>query len=222
LSFQGYSLERDNVKTPYHHPEYKAVLINSADGEAYLNYVFPQLPVTRFHLSIDPVSFPFNANKKRQICFTPRKNELVVRQVINILKCRDALRDFELVSFSGISQSEVSRIMQESAIFLSFGQYEGFGLPPAEAMACGCVVIGYHAGGGLEFFNPEFSYPIEYGDILGYAATIEQVIQSYDTEPEQMAIKSRAASEYVIKNYSKQQEETDIVNFWKGMIGHDN
>ena len=218
LSFQGYSLVQDNVKTPYDSSELKAVLTNSTDGENFLNYVFPQTPITRFHLSIDPKVFPFQAGKKRQICFTPRKNELLVRLVINILKSRNVLNNFELVPFAGISQSEVSQLMQDSAIFLSFGLNEGFGLPPAEAMACGCIVIGFHAGGGREFFNPEFSFPIESGDVLGFSQIIEQVIQDFDNQPEKMTKMSQAASEYVLSHYSKQQEENDIVNFWQKIL----
>ena len=37
--------------------------------------------------------------------------------------------------------------LRESAIFLSFSLREGLPLPPAEAMACGCVVIGFHGFG---------------------------------------------------------------------------
>ena len=53
------------------------------------------------------------------------------------------LADFEIVPFINISQNEVIRILKDSLIFLSFGYPEGFGLPAAEAMACGCVTIGF-------------------------------------------------------------------------------
>jgi len=218
LTFQGYSLDKTKQPTPYTHPDFKAVLTNSSDGAKYLSYVFPGLPVTRFHLSIDSNMFAFRAEKKRQICFTPRKNELVVRQLINILKYRNALRDFELVPFAGVSPSGVARLMQESAIFLCFGQYEGFGLPPAEAMSCGCIVIGYHAGGGKEFFRPEFSYPVECGDVIGYARIVEQVIADYCADPAPFAAKGRAAADFIGENYSPEHERADVVNFWHNLL----
>lgn len=221
LSFRSYSLNAMDTQTPYGHKDIKGVLINSEDGLDYLNYVFPELPVTRFHLSIDPQIFTFCADKKRQICFTPRKNESVVRQVINILKLRNALRGFDLKPFSGISQGEVAKLMQESALFLSFGQHEGFGLPPAEAMACGCIAVGYHAGGGKEFMKLEFSYPVEYGDIINYARIVEQVIQAYDADSDRFTKMAKAASDYVLKTYTPQREEQDIINFWSDIIAAD-
>jgi hypothetical protein len=32
------------------------------------------------------------------------------------------------------------------------GIVRGFRFPPAEAMLCGCVVVGYHGKGGQEYF----------------------------------------------------------------------
>ncbi len=218
LSFQGYPLDGKPISPPYGHADVKGVLINSEDGVDYLRYVFPDQPVTRFHLTIEPGLFAYRGNKKRQICYTPRKNELVVRQVINILKSRNALRGFELVPFSGMPQTQVASLMQESAIFLSFGQYEGFGLPPAEAMACGCIAIGYHAGGGREFMKPEFSFPIVYGEVIDYARTIEQVIRDYDAEPERFEMMGKAASDYVLGTYTPEREAEDIAGFWRGML----
>lgn len=218
LSFQGYPLDGRPVQSPYGHPDVKGVQINSEDGLEYLNFVFPGLKVRRFHLAIDPAMFSCEPRKKRWICYTARKNELVVRQVVNILKVHNALKGFELVPFSGLPQAEVAKLMRESALFLSFGQYEGFGLPPAEAMACGCIVIGYHAGGGREFMQPEFSYPISYGEVIEYARTIEQVIQEYDANPARFAAMGKAASDYILSTYTPEREARDIVGFWRDML----
>ena len=48
--------------------------------------------------------------------------------------------------------------MRLATIFLTFSNQEGFGLPPVEAMACGCLVVGYHGHGGKEFLKPEWSF----------------------------------------------------------------
>lgn len=218
LTFQGYPLDQDQLMTPYGHPEFKAVLTNSIDGLQYLKYVFSNIQAGHFRPSIDPNLFQYQRNKKKQICFTTRKNQLLFRQIINILKFRGALRDFELVSFDGITQPEVAKIFQNAAIYLSFATYEGFGLPPAEAMACGCVVIGFDAGGGKEFFLPEFSYPVDYGDVIGFARMVEQVIKEYSVDPAPLLARGKAASEYIHHNYSPKREEQDVVEFWRGVL----
>ena len=219
LMFRGYKVETIEGESPYRHPDVKGVLINSEDGLEYLNYVFPEIPVHRFRLSIDSVLFRYEANKKPQICFTPRKNKGLVVQVINILRERNALDGFDLVPFEGMPQSKVADIMRESAFFLSFGQSEGFGLPPAEAMASGCVVIGYHAGGGKEFFRPEFSIPIPYGEVIEYAEAIERALREYRADPEPYRQMGRDAAAFIDDTYSAPNEEADVLEFWKGVMG---
>lgn len=218
LTFHGYSFQRDRFISPYHHKDVIATLINSYDGEDYLKYAFPHCPVHRFRLSIDPQRFFFHAEKKKQICFSRIKNQADAMQVVNILKFRGALKDFDLVPFINIPQAEVARIYQESLLFLSFGYPEGFGLPPAEAMACGCVAIGFHGGGGREFFKSEFSYPIEQGDIIGFARTVEEVIKSFEQNPAAVLEKGRMAADFIREHYSPEKEEAEVIGAWRAII----
>lgn len=46
---------------------------------------------------------------------------------------------------------DIARVYQESDIFISTSWWEGFGLPPLEAMACGCAVITSKSGGVNEY-----------------------------------------------------------------------
>ena len=214
LTFKGYAWDQSRRITPYQHPDVLATLVNSQDGEAYLRHTFPEMPLFRFRLSIDPDRFAYQGEKKRQICFSRIKNQSDALQVVNILKFRGVLKDFELVPFINVPQDEVARILRESLLFLSFGYPEGFGLPAAEALSCGCVVIGFHGGGGREFFKPEFSYPIEQGDIIAFAQTVEAVIREYRRNPMGILEKGKAASEFIHENYSAGLEEREVVGAW--------
>ena len=218
LTFSGYSLNKERLITPYHHQDLLATLINSVDGEQYLQYAFPDLPLYRFRLSIDPKRFAFQGKKRKQLCFSRIKNQQDAMQVINILKFRGVLKDFEIVPFINIPQTEVAHIYQESLLFLSFGYPEGFGLPAAEAMACGCVVIGFHGGGGREFFKPEFSYPIEQGDIIGFARAVEEVIQCFNRDPASILEKGRLAANYIREQYSVELEEKEVIGAWNSIL----
>lgn len=215
LTFDGYSFQRDRLITPYRHPDVLATLVNSQAGEAYLHHAFPDLPIARFRLSIDPEVFFYSGEKKRQICFSQVKNRADALQVINILKFRGVLKDWELVPFINVPQREVARIFRDSLIFLSFGYPEGFGLPAAEAMASGCLVVGFHGGGGREFFRPEFSYPIDQGDIVSFAKTVEKIITDYDAAPECFIRKGLMAANFIREQYSPENEETDVLTAWK-------
>ncbi len=218
----GYALDKTEKNISYQDKEIIAALVVSDDSERYLAYAFPELKVVKIHNSIDPRLFFYNEAKKPIISFMSRKHLEDALQVINILKYRDAFGDFEIRPIADKTETEVAQILRESLIFLSFGYPEGFSLPPAEAMACGCIVIGYHGMGGREFFKPEFSYPIVNGDIITFAQTIEKVIDLYKRDKGILNEKRKSASQYILKNYSPERQEKDIIRFWKHITENHN
>lgn len=67
-------------------------------------------------------------------------------------------------------QSLIERIYNKSSIYLCPSWVEGWGLPPAEAMACGCAVVSTDNGG-----------------ILDYATHLETALLSPPRQPEVLA-----------------------------------
>jgi glycosyltransferase involved in cell wall biosynthesis len=49
------------------------------------------------------------------------------------------------------SQVELRGLYNSCAVFLQAGGKEGWGLPPAEAMACGCALVSFDTGGSREY-----------------------------------------------------------------------
>ncbi|WP_231283066.1 glycosyltransferase [Capnocytophaga ochracea] len=148
----------------------------------------------------------------------PRKLTDDVRQVILILKLRGVLSNWSLVSIDNKNELEVANIMKESVFFLSFNHREGFGLPPIEAMACGCYVIGYHGEGGREYFNPKFSSSIEGGNIIEYVKKVEELLLIYEKSPEIIIEKGKKASDFILSNYSMEREEKDTISIWNNIL----
>jgi glycosyltransferase involved in cell wall biosynthesis len=218
LTFQGYSLDPGDLRTPYTHPDTVAVQVCSEDSRAYLAHVFPHVRILRIRPGIDTSLFAFERTKRRQIAFMPRRGFADAVQVINILKFRRALAGFELVPIHDRPHEQVAELLRHALLFLSFGPAEGLSRPPAEAMASGCLVIGYHGRGGREFFHPEFSYPVEVGDIVGFARIVEDVIRDYDADPAPFHEKAERASAYIRAHYSLEQEERDIVECWRTIL----
>jgi hypothetical protein len=214
LTFNGYSLDTSALKTPYLHPEVVGTIVVSDDNLSYLKYAFPAHPFHRMHYAIDPEVFSYSTTKKRQLCLMSRRNLQDAVQVANILKFRDALRGYEIVALNDLTEAETAEVLRDSRIFLSFSSIEGFGLPPAEAMASGCITIGYHGRCGHEFFRPDFSYPIEFGDIEGYAHTVEQVIRDFDIDAAPFERWTRAAAAFIAERYSPAVEAETILACW--------
>jgi glycosyltransferase involved in cell wall biosynthesis len=119
---------------------------------------------------------------------------------------------------ANMTEAQTAQVMRESLIFLSFGYPEGCPLPPAEAMSCGCIVIGYHGMGAREYFKPEFCFPVEMGDILKFAQTVEYVIRKYKEEPSVLSDMAQKASDFIRETYTPEREEQDVFNFWRQLI----
>jgi len=217
LTFTGYSVDPADRRTPYTHPEVRAALVVSDDNRDYLAYPFPRLALHRVHYGIDPLFRPAPA-KRPLVAYMPRKNAADVVQVVNLLKHRGALDGFRLVPVDGQPEAAVAALLAEAAVFLSFGHPEGCPLPPLEAMASGCVVVGYHGRGGREYLLPEHAFPVEAGDVVGFARAAERVLALARTDPSQLLELGGRARAFVAENYSPRREERGIVSIWQALL----
>lgn len=184
-----------------------------------LNFEFHQLcfPLEAIYnvpVFIDETLYSFSKNKKKQIAYMPRRGKKESSAIINILKSRGYLHGFEFVAIDNLSQNDAAEVLKDSLMFLSFSTREGFGLPPAEAMACGCVVVGYSGNGGDEFFNNDICFKIDEGDLIGFVETIESVVKEYSTNQSLLDQLRERASKYILATYSKEHTETSLLNVW--------
>lgn len=217
-SFDDIPADALRLGPPYRHPDFLATIAVSQDNIDYLEYAFPGHPLFRLHYGIDPKLFYFEPRKKKQIAFMPRKKKEDARQVLQILGSRGALDGYEVVPISQKSETETARILRESQIFLSFSTYEGSPIPPLEALACGCVVVGYHGRGGREYVNDDYAFPVEAEDIRGFACTVENVIGQLRSDSQPILAKAKHASDFILSTYTPQQEERDILNAWEQIL----
>ncbi len=220
-TFSKFSLDRlRDGDVPYRHPDVAAVLVVSDDSRRYLEHVFPQLVVHRVHLGIDPTLYhPPGQPPGHRIAYMPRKRKAEAKEVLQIVLLRGALEGWDVVPIDLRSEEDAARQLRESAIFLSFSEGEGFGLPPAEAMACGSIVIGFHGQGGSEFFDPRHCFPVTDGDVLGFAQTLEGVLTTFDAQAERYAEMGARASAFIRANYAPEQEADEVVAVFGPLAG---
>lgn len=217
LTFAGYSVDPNDRRTLYDRPDVVGAFVVSADNRAYLSYAFPRLRLFRLHYGIDGHLFA-PCPKQPLIAFMPRKNAADVVQVINLLKHRNTLSGFELLPIDGRPEAEVASLLGKCAVFLSFGHPEGCPLPPLEAMSCGCVVVGYHGRGGREYFREDMCYPVEMGDVVGFARQVETALDLWRHDPRALAVMGERAAEYVRNVYTLKKEEEDILEGWRRIL----
>lgn len=103
-----------------------------------------------------------------RIAWMPRKNKALARQIRDATQARmmrlHPHSALEWIEIHNRTQAEVAEIMRESHIFLSTGFPEGCPLPPLEAMASGCIVVGFAGLGGWDYMRqalPEAHFALQ-------------------------------------------------------------
>ena len=200
-------------------PDLTAVLVISEDSAAVVEYVFPHVPVRRVRHGIDPaLHHPPAYPKNRRIAYMSRRRAHEAAQVLELLKLRGALDGWEVIDIDRRTEAEVADLLRTSRIFLSFSRLEGFELPPLEALACGCLVVGYHGFGGREFFRSPFAIAIEDGDVVAFARAVEDVIRLINNDPASMAAASTAGVRFVLERYTRDAERKDLLEVFAPLL----
>ena len=147
-----------------------------------------------------------------------RKNYEDIKQAIQINNLRKNLIDWTIIDLNQLSHSEIAQTMNKSSIFLSSNLDEGFSLPSIEALASGCLVIGYTGKGGNEYFKEEFSLPLPEKDIQQFALKLEEGIQKIEKQPNYLSNLALKARKFIDDHYSETIERKDIQTAWDSIL----
>jgi glycosyltransferase involved in cell wall biosynthesis len=215
-TFHGWPLDLERSRSPYVHPEVRAVVCVSEDNRRYLELAFPDTRIVRIHYSYDPRTFAYARGGERRVAYMPRKNVRDATQVLLMLRFRGALGGWQVTAIDGVDETEVARSLRQSSVFLSFGHPEGCPLPPAEAMLAGAIVVGYHGMGGREYLQPEHAYPVDVGDIRAFVDTADRVLRQ---DPRALDATAERAAAVIRAEYPPEREEAEVVAFWRDLLG---
>jgi glycosyltransferase involved in cell wall biosynthesis len=192
---------------------FAAALTVSSDSAEFLQFAFPGLDVSVVPNAIDPdVFYPSSELPAKRIAMMPRKRPEEAQQVLRLLGNR--LRGWEIVRIEGVPEGETAAILRSAPIFLALGRQEGFGLPPAEAMASGCYVIGFPGFGGREIFDRAFSRPVEDGDVLSLAREVTNLLSLYERQPGLVRETGARACEHIRERYSLERQRSELLAFY--------
>lgn len=194
-------------------PNLAGILTVSADGASLLRCTFPGTPVHQVRSVVDRRVFqPADRAPDKALAYIARRRPDEREHLLHILRARGALAGWRLVPIEGCTEAQTAHLMRSCAIFLSFSHREGFGLPPAEAMACGCYVVGYTGLGGRDYFDPAYCAPIPDGDLVAYAHAVEDAMRCYEDSPDDLLKRGRQASERILGHYHEAGLRGDLAD----------
>jgi glycosyltransferase involved in cell wall biosynthesis len=207
-----------SLDVPYEHSEIVAVLAVAEEGRELLSWLAPAARLHVVPVAVDLELFAYRPEKRPRIAYMPRRNGEHAQAAVEMLARRGTLGEYKLVPIDGLSHEQTAEIVASSLIFLAVSLSEGFGLPPAEAMATGSIVVGYDAVGGREFMRPDVCFPVVTGDVLALAQTLERVLTLAAADPDALAAHGRAAHELIASRYSPERQERELLAFWRELL----
>lgn len=194
-------------------------------------------PVVRPALNAE-IFFPPPARRQQRpgdlrIAWMPRKNKhlaLQIRRIFEAFMRQAGHRPPTWLSIEHLSPAGVAESLRGADVFLATGFPEGFGLPPLEAMACGCVVAGFTGMGGWDYmrqalpggFLPCFALPgrpwggngffAADGDVWGAAVALKAACGRLR---EGTAGDIVAAGHETAAWYSPQRQRQEVLRLWQ-------
>ena len=204
----GFPDNPQKVLELYQHSDLKHIICVSQYDLKLIHEIFgiDYKRITCLINAIETNLFKPSGNKKSLITYMPRKNQRDSAIVSTIINSKNWFKGFEIMPIHGVNQQKVVELLQRSIGFLAFGHPEGFGLPLAEAAACGCALIGYSGLGGQEIFElaskQNIGWEVKFGDWQGFIHGTNILAQEFRNNPNNLSVKLQTLSNEIRSIYS--------------------
>ncbi len=187
------------------------------------NFIYQSMGIKNIYLfktSIDHKIFnTINENKILHIAFVPRKDNTpeIIEKIIN---AKNEI-DIKFVKIENKSINDYARLLRESSIFLATSAHEGIHRSVIEAMACGCICVGYDGIGAKEYIVPDGENQnfvlAENMNYIELTQKLEETIKQINEGNPQISIIKNNAVETAAQ-FSQEIEKESILKFWKKFL----
>lgn len=179
----------------------------SGESRDVLAALHPELAVALVPNFVDPGEFgPLPADRPG-VAWFPRKRPYEAALLRRLFAHDFRLAGVDLFELVGFSRAEVVETLGRATILVALGHSESFGLPVAEALASGCLVVGYDGGGGHELFEAPGAWRVPEQRPLLLLAAVADLL----SRPGQTADLARANRAWVTSRYSADRTATALV-----------
>jgi len=144
----------------------------------------------------------------------PRKGAAHLQLVRRLLESpmRRTVPNLTWAPIDGLKRDQVAARLRTAHLFISTSVREGLGLPPLEAMAAGCLVVGFTGGGGLDYATDENGIWVPDEDPWALAEAVKDVA---DALAAGSLAEMRAAGQKTAATYSQAAFEAHLLAFWR-------
>jgi len=182
----------------------------------YLSSIGLSTPIFTARPKIDRVFFS-ETKKTLSVCYMPRKRRIESEFIKGLfISIYPKLASVEWIAIDGVSRELTAKIMGSSRVFLSLSWLEGLGLPPIEAMASGCIPVGFQGGGGTEYANAANGYWHAEGDYMGVVRSIALAL-GLDESSDALSL-IRENGKKTVDGFSDEQFLVGLLKAWQALM----
>ena len=200
-----------------------------ANNKSMADFIQWSMGIGNVHVinsSIDHDLFKYNSDvKQNQVAYLKRK-DMLSPTIEKIMKSKDkSLGEMNFAAIEHLDITQYAQVLKESKIYLTTSTSEGFPRPILEAMACGCLCIGFDGIGGKDFIigsgekqNFILAESMNVVDLSNKLAELIEQVQNGDDRVG--SIRQNALS--TAAGFTTELEKQSILKFWKAFAEAEN
>ena len=139
------------------------------------------LPATLFYHAIDRHRYQPAEAKENLVVYSARKSDAGTN-LEKISRYHPILQQLSWQAVDELPESDYARILSKARFFLACGIQEGLNVSVLEAMASGCIVMGFN-GGGSDYMTDANALLVENGDYFGLGLRLEEACRRLSQDP---------------------------------------
>ena len=179
----------------------------SVESRAVLVALLPQLDIALVPNPIDGTLFGPRPGGVSRVSWFSRKRPREASLLRRLLGADPRFAGVAQCELIDTGRAEVADVLGRTTVFVSLGHSESFGLPVAEALASGCLVVGYDGGGGHELFEAPGAWRVaEQRPLLLLDKTAELLFRA-----DELSAVRAMNREWVLDRYSFQRTGSALI-----------
>lgn len=158
------------------------------------------------------------ASKTLSIACSPAKRPLEFRAIQTMLRrLYTGSSVWRWAVIKDKPEAEVADLLGQASIFLSLSRMEGLGITTLEAMASGCLVVGFTGIGGLEYASPINGLWVGEDDVVACAESLSRAMELVDMK-QPVAEQMRSAARETAAGYSYALFLQRLEAYWTPLV----
>ncbi len=159
--------------------------------------------------------------KRAKVCYLTRK-ERSAAWLHSILYAKGTpFTEFEWMPLRELSEDEYARHLREASVYVSTNMQEGMNTSVLEAMACGCLVVGYSGIGGFYMEGAGEARNcllVENGNLPAFGEQLEKALRRLSVDPAAFAPVIRNGRRTAASYQSPDDEAESLLSVYAPLV----